>query len=156
MMATYGRRRRKSNALKLGYLTLLTIKNPRTPTITSQRRLHGQSGTDHLMQWTSAAITPAPAGMGRPTKCLRSLEGFPVSTLNRASRAAPQIRNAKVTTQPVLRKYSTHWLPKISSTGRTPQAKARKAGATPKVMTSARESNSDRKSELELVRRAMR
>src|SRR2546425_4619761 len=69
--------------------------------------------------------------------------------LKRAKRATPQIRNAKVTIHPACRRCCTSWVPKTSSTGRTPQAKARKAGATPKVMTSANESNCWPKSDVE-------
>ena len=73
--------------------------------------------------------------------------------LKRASRAAPQMTYANVTIQP----RRTSWSLKApAATDRTPQANAKKAGAKPKVMTSARESNSRPKFELALVMRAMR
>src|SRR3954451_7832013 len=93
---------------------------------------------------TTAAITPAPAGMGIPTKYfLPGRPGFEgcglLLMLKRASRLAPAIRNRKLAIAPNCSNlvYSS---PRLGGSWRNPQVHASNAGATPKVMTSASES----------------
>src|SRR6266545_3908401 len=72
-----------------------------TTTIMSQlSAVHGEKIGRPAEKWTIAAITPAPAGIGRPTKYFfPGRPGFEgcgfLVMLNRANRLAPAIRKAK-------------------------------------------------------------
>ena len=107
-------------------------------------------------------MMPAPAGMGIPTKYLRPARpGFLGSgfllILKRANRAAPLIRNRKQTIPPKwINRSSNRSLADSEMKRENPQRYASRAGATPKVMTSARESSSLPKSDVVLVIRAIR
>src|SRR6266446_7523559 len=100
--------------------------------------------------WTIEAITPAAAGVGIPTKYFDPPGAIPL-TLNRAKRQAQAIKNARQQSQPRRPTQGT-WL----ATLRTPHAYAKIAGATPKLTTSASESNCTPNSVLVPVMRAMR
>src|SRR5580765_798644 len=88
---------------------------------------------------TTAAITPAPAGIGRPTKYFfpgrPGLEGCGfVVMLKRANRLAPAIRKAK-------QKIEPSWMILVRIAGSivvgrslNPHIHASNAGATPKVI----------------------
>src|SRR6202021_3442307 len=100
-----------------------------------------------LEKWPTAAMTPAPAGIGMPTKYfLPGRPGFDgcgfFAMLKRAKRLAPAIRNAKLAMDPrsfILRRRSGE----IESGNKwKPHIQASSAGATPKVITSANESSS--------------
>src|SRR5207253_4737059 len=89
-------------------------------------------------RWTPAAITPAPAGIGMPTKYfLPGRPGFEgwglLVILKRASRLAPAIRNRKLAIAPNCNSllYNS---PKLEGNCRNPHIQASSAGATPKVM----------------------
>src|SRR4029077_12182633 len=93
-------------------------------------------------RWTTAAMTPAPAGMGIPTKYFFPGRpgfdgcGFDVM-LKRARRLAPAIRNKKLAMAPNCASLAKRPPALAAGNGRTPHTQASIAGATPKVMTSA-------------------
>src|ERR1700730_4244743 len=89
---------------------------------------------------TTAAMTPAPAGIGMPTKYfLPGRPGFDgcglLVMLKRARRLAPAIRNRKLAIAPNCSSllYNS---PRFVGSSRNPHIHASNAGATPKVMTS--------------------
>ena len=113
-----------------------------------------------MKQWTTAATMPAAAGMGIPTKYLRpGLPGFwdGVDADVEAGQAAGSAEEEKEADEgaDTARRCSAVGM-MAQGKERNPQAKARMLGATPKVMTSARESSSLPKSLAVLVMRAMR
>src|SRR5580765_6130159 len=107
---------------------------------------------------TTAAITPAPAGIGIPTKYfLPGRPGFEgcglLEILKRARRLAPAIRNRKLAIAPNCTSLVDR-SPRLVGNCRNPHVQASRAGATPKVTTSASESSSRPKSLLVPVMRA--
>src|SRR5579884_1563432 len=107
IMINGDRGRVRCTSLKLGYRQVLTIRKPRK----ASRISHSADQTHHWIGTESAANTmaatmAAAAGIGRPTKYLRSGRpgflgiGF-VCTLKRASLAAPQSRKRKLTKYPM-------------------------------------------------------
>src|SRR5581483_12338589 len=91
-----------------------------------------------LVKWTVAAITPAPAGMGIPTKYFRpgrpGLEGCGLFwMLKRARRLAPAMRKAKLATAPNCTTRESASVPASEPRVRNPHIQARSEGATPKV-----------------------
>src|SRR5216684_1948112 len=114
------------------------------------------------LRCTVAAITPAPAGIGMPTKYfLPGRPGFDglglCWILKRASRLAPATRKTKDAISPNCntRAGNADAPRSANQSQRNPHTKARTAGATPNVITSAKESNSRPKSLVVLVMRAM-
>src|SRR6266566_7670337 len=112
-------------------------------------------------RWTPAAITPAPAGIGMPTKYfLPGRPGFDgcglAVMLKRARRLVPAMRKRKLAMAPNCPSLLNSWGANTAGNWWKPQLHANIAGATPKVMTSASESSSLPKSLLVLVIRAMR
>src|SRR5437588_11786489 len=110
---------------------------------------------------TTAAITPAPAGIGMPTKYfLPGRPGFDgcglAVMLKRARRLVPAIRNRKLAMAPNCPSLLNNWGDRTAGNWRKPQLQANIAGATPKVMTSASESSSLPKPLLVFVIRAIR
>src|SRR5258707_1752698 len=79
----------------------MTIRYPRATTISIQvSAVHQEVMGSPMEKCPTAAITPAPAGMGMPTKYfLPGRPGFDgcglLVMLNRARRLAPAIRNKK-------------------------------------------------------------
>src|SRR5581483_6947566 len=110
-----------------------------------QIAVHQEATGTPSARCTTAAITPAPAGIGIPTNYF--LPGRPglvgcglLEILKRARRLAPAMRNRKLGVAP-----SCKSLVGISGLAngaikRKPHTQASNAGATPKVMTSASES----------------
>ena len=78
---------------------MLVISAPSPAASKNQATDHRQSCSGSLKPWTRAAITPAAAGVGIPTKYFE-LPGAMPCTLNRASLQAQQIKNARQQTQP--------------------------------------------------------
>src|SRR5580700_7726177 len=82
------------------------MRYPTTTTIMTQLiEVHQEVTGSPEAKWTIAAITPAPAGIGMPTKYF--LPGRPgldgcgfFAMLKRARRLAPAIRNAKQAIDP--------------------------------------------------------
>src|SRR5437773_367667 len=95
--AESGRRRAKSNSLKLQYRNVETIRRATTyvaiAIVTRSQRL----ASTPCRRMTAPATTPAAAGVGSPTKNRRST--VPVWMLKRASRSAPQITNRNAPNQ---------------------------------------------------------
>src|ERR1700719_1996980 len=99
-----------------------------------------QSSIADLNACTVAAIIPAAAGVGMPTKYFDPPGAIPC-TLKRARRHAQHTTNARQNHQP---NCAICWAPgAVSRFGRcrTPHEYASKAGAIPKLTTSASESN---------------
>src|ERR1700757_4792469 len=103
---------------------VLVIRPARATASTSQHTDHFKSssgppipsGPSRRNAWTIEAITPAAAGVGIPTKYFEPPGAIPL-TLNRASRQAQAIKNARQQSQPRRPIHGT-WL----ATLRTPQA----------------------------------
>src|SRR5437588_6641116 len=97
---------------------------------------------------TTAAITPAPAGIGMPTKYFfPGRPGFDgcglVVMLKRANRLAPAIKNKKLAMAPSCTNLATSSDDdKTAGSWRNPHIQPSIAGATPKAMMSASESSS--------------
>ena len=140
---------------------MLTIRYPTATTISIQViAVHQEVMGSPSEKCTTAAMTPAPAGIGMPTKYFfpgrPGFEGCGLLVmLKRAKRLAPAIRNRKLAMAPNC-KSLLYNSPKFVGSCRNPHIHASNAGATPKVMTSASESNSLPKSLLVPVIRAMR
>src|SRR2546430_17707371 len=86
-----GRRRTKSNSLKLQYRNVETISSAVTyvpPAIATRSQREASTPWSRI---TADTTTPAAAGVGSPTKNRRST--VPGGTLKRARRSAPQITN---------------------------------------------------------------
>src|SRR5262252_8015510 len=79
---------------------VLVISAPSAAASSSQARDHGQSCRGTLNPCTTAAITPAAAGVGMPTKNFDPPGAMPW-TLKRASLQAQQTRKIKQETQPI-------------------------------------------------------
>src|SRR5712692_8828555 len=104
-----------------------------------------------LEECTTAAMTPAPAGIGMPTKYfLPGRPGFDgcglVVMLKRARRLAPAIRKRKLAMAPNCTSLLSTSVDGKTDSWRNPHIQASIAGATPKVITSAKESSSRPKS----------
>src|SRR5256712_5122980 len=84
-----GRRRAKSNSLKLQYRNVETINNAATYVPTAIVRRSQAEGSTPLSRITADTTSPAAAGVGSPTKNRRS--AGPVGSLERAGRGAPQV-----------------------------------------------------------------
>src|ERR1700704_6067420 len=106
---------------------VLVMSAPRTAARKRQAIAQRSSWIGVLNPWTKAAITPAAAGVGRPTKFFEPPGAMPC-TLKRARRQAQQIRKARQQIQPNWLICSTE---RVSWPGRlrTPQAYAIRAGA---------------------------
>src|SRR5437868_14486389 len=94
-------------------------------------------------KWTTAAITPAPAGIGMPTKYFfpgrPGFDGCGLAVmLKRASRLVPAMRNRKLAMAPNCPSLLNSWGANTAGNWRKPQLHANMAGATPKVMKYAR------------------
>src|SRR6185312_496550 len=145
----------KRQVLTIRYETAITINNQATAI--DQEKIGSPAE-----KCTTAATTPAPAGIGMPTKYFfPGRPGFEgcgfIAMLKRASRLAPAIKNRKLAIAPNCTSLLTTSVEvnKVESR-RKPHIQASRAGATPKVMTSASESSSRPKSLLVWVMRAMR
>ena len=83
---------------------------------------------------------PAAAGVGIPTKYRNPPTGAMPCTLNRASRQAQQMTNARLTTQAICEIWRASGM-SAANKDCTPQVNARIEGAIPKLTISASESN---------------
>src|SRR5580698_9760288 len=124
------------------------MRYPTTTTIMTQLiEVHQEVTGSPEAKWTIAAITPAPAGIGIPTKYF--LPGRPgldgcglLVMLKRANRLAPAIRNRKLAIAPSCTTRLAISAVENARNMRKPHIHPNMAGATPNVITSARESNS--------------
>src|SRR5580692_5825399 len=101
-----GCRERKSMSLKLWKRHVLTMRYPAATMMSIQvMQLQSEEIGSPPEKCTTAAMTPAPAGMGIPTKYffpgLPGFEGCGFNAmLNRAKRLAPAIKNRKLEMEP--------------------------------------------------------
>src|SRR5581483_11333095 len=141
---------------------VLTIKYATSPIRHSHRADHHRDdiGTPSV-KCTTAAITPAPAGIGMPTKYF--FPGLPglvgcglLVILNLARRLAPAIINRKLAIAPSWTILAMIVSSEKNRSIRKPHIQPSSAGATPNVITSASESSSRPKSLAVPVIRAIR
>src|ERR1700691_2225041 len=139
-MRRKGWRERRSMSLKLLKRHVLTIRYA-AATIKSNQVMAGQVAVtgEPEEKWTTAAITPAPAGIGMPTKYFLTgrpgLEGCGLEVmLKRGRRLAPAIRKRKLAMAPSCTRRPNISGGMAGDISRNPHINASMAGATPKVI----------------------
>src|SRR5665213_1110539 len=141
-------------ALEAGIPDSARLNAASSTTSASQAVDHRQSSSGTFQACTVAAIIPAAAGQGMPTKYLSPPGAIPW-TLKRARRHAQQTTNARLTSHASC-DMRCPWGRPVSTNTCVPHANARIAGAIPKLTTSASESNCFPNSVFVCVARAMK